>query len=57
MVPSWASARTCAEVFEIVVPLSIRISPVIGSTMSPQATRPSSFAAALASEVSTVSVS
>ena len=38
-----ASARTCAWVLEIVVPLSIKTSPVLGSTTSPQAMRPSSL--------------
>ena len=38
----------------MVVPLSIRTSPVFGSTTSPQAIRPSSLAAALGSPVSTV---
>ena len=52
-----ASARTCAEALEIVVPLSIRTSPVVGSTTSPQAMRPSSLAAALGSAESTSSAS
>ena len=52
-----ASARTCADVLEIVVPLSIKTSPVLGSTTSPQAMRPSSLAAALGSPESISSTS
>ena len=45
MTPILASARTVAETLEIVAPLSIRTSPVLGSTTSPQAIRPSRRAA------------
>ena len=50
-----ASASTWARALEIVAPLSIRTSPVVGSTTSPQAIRPSSLAAALGSAESMAS--
>ncbi len=57
ILPILASARIWAEALEIVAPDSIRTSPVAGSTTSPQAIRPSSFAAASLAPVSIVSAS